>query len=177
MSFEERIPVTIVRPPTVFGPRDADVLGVFRSAQFRLAPCLAGPDRLVSMIYVEDLAEGILRAALSPLAQGQIYFLANAAPVVWREFALEVARILGYRAVCLPIPLAVGKAMALTGDLISKVSNANPVFRSEKFEEMKQLAWVCSTEKATKELSWQPSTPLEEAVKTTAAWYRKHGWM
>jgi nucleoside-diphosphate-sugar epimerase len=177
MSFGESIPVTIVRPPTVFGPRDADVLGVFRSAQFRLAPCLAGPDRLVSMIYVEDLAEGILRAALSHAARGQIYFLANVAPVIWREFALEVARILGYRAVCFPIPLALAKAMALTGDLISKVSNAKPVFRSEKFEEMKQIAWVCSTEKALTELNWQPCTPLEKAVKTTAAWYRKRGWM
>lgn len=177
MSFRERIPVTIVRPPTVFGPRDKDVLGVFRSARFRVAPCLAGLDRLVSMIYVEDLAEGILRAALSPAAKGQIYFLANVAPVIWREFALEVARILGYRAVSLPIPLAVAKAMALTGDLISKVSNAKPVFRSEKFEEMKQIAWVCSTEKALAELDWQPCTPLDKAVQKTAAWYRKRGWL
>lgn len=176
-SFRDKIPLTIIRPPTVFGPRDADVLGVFKSACFRITAYLAGPDRLVSIIYVEDLIRGILHAALSPEAVGGTYFLANPEPVVWRQFALDVADVLGCKVVSLPVPLRVMQAVALCGDVICKVSNSPPLFRSEKLEEMMQIAWVCSPEKARRELGWQPGTPLREAIGKTAEWYRANGWI
>lgn len=176
-SFGMTVPVTIVRPPTVFGPRDVDVLGVFRSARFRIAPFLAGPDRLVSIVYVGDLVEGILQATLSPAAQGQTYFMANPRPVVWREFALQVARVLKYRAYPLPIPLGLTKLISLAGDSVMRWTGNTPLFRSEKLEEMKRIAWVCSAEKALKELNWQAGTPLEDDIHATATWYRNHGWI
>ena len=176
-TFSGCLSLTVIRPPTVFGPRDRDVLGVFQCARLRMAPCLAGPDRLVSIVYVEDLVEGILAAALSPHAGGQTYFLANREPVVWREFGLKVARGMGYRAVPVPIPLAAMRLAAKAGDMVGRVSGSATLFRSEKLEEMKQLAWVCSAEKALRELNWQAATPLDEAVAKTAAWYKAHGWI
>ena len=68
-KFMDVLPVTIVRPPTVFGPRDTDVLGIFKCACYRFAPCIAGPDRLVSIIYVKDLVRGILAAVDRILAR------------------------------------------------------------------------------------------------------------
>jgi nucleoside-diphosphate-sugar epimerase len=175
--FQETLPITVVRPPTVFGPRDKDVLGVFKSARFRLAPYIAGPDRLVSIIYVQDLVEGILAAAISPQAVGQTYFLANPKPVIWRQFALDVARLMGYRAFPLPVPAFAMKLVARGGDVIGRLRGAMPLFRSEKFEEMKQLAWVCSPEKAYRELQWRPRFSLDEAIRLTARWYGQHGWL
>lgn len=176
-SFKEKIPITIIRPPTVFGPRDRDVLGVFKSACFRIAAYLAGPDRLVSIVYVEDLVQGILHAALSPAAEQGTYFLANPEPVVWRRFTLDVAEILGCRVVPLPVPLSVMKVVALCGDAICRVSESPPLFRSEKLEEMMRIAWVCSPEKARRELGWQSRTPLRDAIEKTGKWYRSHGWI
>jgi dihydroflavonol-4-reductase len=176
-SFSACVPLTIIRPPTVFGPRDRDVLGVFQCARRGLAPCLAGPDRVVSIVYVEDLVDGILAAALSPKAIGQTYFLANPEPVVWREFGLTVARVMGYRAVCVPIPLVAMKLAALAGDMVGHLSGSAKLFRSEKLEEMKQIAWICSPDKARQELNWRAATTLEDAVAKTAAWYKKNGWI
>jgi 2-alkyl-3-oxoalkanoate reductase len=176
-GFMDRLPMTVIRPPTVFGPRDVDVLGVFRSARFRLAPCLAGPDRLVSIIYVEDLVGGILKACLAEETLGETYFLANPQPVVWREFAVEVARVMGYRALVLPIPLAAMKAAALAGDVAGRLSGKAKLFRTEKLEEMRQLAWVCSPDKAFRHMGWQTATPLDEAIRKTVRWYRTNGWI
>ncbi len=177
MSFTSRIPITIVRPPTVFGPRDVDVLALFRCARYRLAPCIAGPDRLVSIIYVEDLVEGILSAALSPAAKGECYFLANPEPVIWREFALLVARVLGVQAISIPLPLFALKLVALAGDLGGRIRGEASLFRSEKLEEMQQRAWVCSPQKAYMEIGWKPRTPLVRAIEKTADWYKKHRWL
>ncbi|MFC1836370.1 NAD-dependent epimerase/dehydratase family protein [Thermodesulfobacteriota bacterium] len=176
-GYTDRVPITIVRPPTVFGPRDVDVLDVFKLARFRLAPCLAGPDRLVSIIYVEDLVRGILAAALSEKSIGETYFLANKEPVIWKKFVLTVARVMGYEAIPLPIPLAIGKAVARLSDLKGRLTGTPALMRTEHFEEMIQDAWVCATQKAARDLGWQAETPIEEAIRATEAWYRTHEWL
>jgi dihydroflavonol-4-reductase len=177
LGYAEQLPVTVIRPPTVFGPRDSDVLGVFKMSRYRLAPCLEGPDRLVSIIYVEDLVEGIYAACVSPNACSSVYFAANPEPVVWRRFVLDVARICGYSAIPVPIPLSLMRIVATVGDLISKLTGSAPLLRSEKLEEMKQIAWVCSSEKAYMDLNWTPKTSLENAIKKTALWYRENRWI
>ena len=115
----------------------------------------------MSIVYVADLVHGMLTAACSPAAVGQTYFLANPEPVIWREFSLLVARVMGSPAVALPFPVAALRLTALAGDLIGKVRGSAALFRTEKFEEMRQTAWVCSTDKAQQDLQWTPSTPMD----------------
>jgi nucleoside-diphosphate-sugar epimerase len=177
LSFSDKVPVTVIRPPTVFGPRDTDVLAVFKCTRYRLAPCIAGPDRKISIIYVEDLVDGIFTAAVGSKSLGQVYFLANAEPVIWREFVVQVATIAGCRSIILRVPLLAMRLAALAGDLLGKVGKTPPLFRSEKLEEMKQIAWVCSPEKAYRDLQWRPGTPLPAAIEKTLSWYRAHGWI
>ena len=177
LSFACRLPVTIVRPSTVFGPKDRDVLGVFRCAQHGFSPYLGGPDRLFSVIYVEDLARGIREAATAAVQSGETYFLANKTPVSWREFTGEVARVMGCRTMNVPIPLAVMRLASLAGEVAGRVARSPQLLRREKFDEMKQSGWVCSTEKAKRELNWEAQTPLHEALRKTVGWYRATGWL
>jgi nucleoside-diphosphate-sugar epimerase len=177
LSFADRLSVTVVRPSTVFGPRDLDVLGVFKCARYRFSPYLAGPDRMFSIIYVEDLARGILAAARAEVQSGRTYFLANNEPISWREFTLEVARHTGCRTITVPVPLVVMRLATLAGEAVGRLTRRPQLLRSEKFEEMRQIGWVCSTEKARKELNWDPEVPLNEAIVMTYRWYREHGWI
>jgi nucleoside-diphosphate-sugar epimerase len=176
-SFGGRLPVTVIRPPTVFGPRDVDVLGVFRTAKFGFVTYIAGPDRLVSIVYVEDLVNGILKAALSSVARDRAYYMANPEPVVWKDFSLLIARILGCRAVAIPVPLALMRILSAGGDILGRVRGKAVLFRSEKLVEMEQLAWVCSSERAYRELQWKPRVPLDEAIRKTAQWYKDNKWL
>jgi len=54
--------VTVVRPSTVYGPRDQALLPLFRLVRRRLAPRLPG-DPVVSVVHVRDLVDCIWRAA------------------------------------------------------------------------------------------------------------------
>ena len=177
MEYADSIPVTIVRPSTVFGPRDRDVLSVFQAARFRLAPCLAGPDRRVSILYVRDLVQGVLAAAMSANSIGKTYFLANPDPVVWKEFSLRVAAVMGYKAVSFPMPLTILKIVGLGGDLIGNITGSTPLYNSEKLKDAKQIAWVCSVEKAAQDLGWRAGTDMDEAIKETFKWYKSNKWI
>ncbi len=176
-AYTERLPITIIRPPTVFGPRDRDVLNVFLWARRGIAAYIAGRARLVSIVYVEDLVQGILHAAMAPQAVGETYFLANREPVVWREFCLLVGEVLEKKVYEVAVPVTALKIAALAGDVVNKLTGSTPLMRTEKLEEMRQMAWVCSGEKAFRELGWEPPTPLREAVARTAAWYIERGWI
>jgi nucleoside-diphosphate-sugar epimerase len=69
------------------------------------------------------------------------------------------------------------KLVSLAGDFVGRITGEPSLLRMEKFEEMKQLAWVCSANKALQQLNWYPDTPLDNAIEETAKWYEDHGWI
>src|SRR5436190_7977390 len=71
----------IVRPASVYGPRDRDFLAMFRLAQFGIAIHPGNRRQWISIVHVRDLVEGIVCAATVPDAAGGTFFLANPVPV------------------------------------------------------------------------------------------------
>jgi dihydroflavonol-4-reductase len=176
-KYSDEIPALIIRPSTIFGPRDTDVLGVFKSCKYHLAPCLTGKDRMVSVIYVEDLIHGIIEAALSNETAGKTYFLTNQEPVVWRDFIREVGRLMDSSVVILPIPKFVLKPFGLMSDLVGKFTGKASLFRTEKIREMDQWFWVCSPESAHRDFGWVAQTELSLGLTKTFQWYKARRWL
>jgi nucleoside-diphosphate-sugar epimerase len=172
-----RIPITIVRPPAVFGPGDKDVFTVFQMAGRGIQTIPRGPDRPVSVVYVKDLVKGIIQAATSEASKGETFFLANPEPVVWREFCLSVSRVYGRKCLVLPVPIFVLNMVARFGDISMALTGKPPLIRSEKLIEMLQPAWICSSEKARVELGWIPGHSIDQALIETLQWYRDQGWL
>ncbi len=69
-----RLPWTIVRPPMVYGPRDQEVLKVFRLARLGLAPVLGDGTQELSAVHGADLAEALVAAGTTGAAAGRIYY-------------------------------------------------------------------------------------------------------
>ena len=103
------IPVTIVRPPAVYGPGDRDVLQVFQMLVkgVLVSPGSAARQRF-SLIYVDDLVRGMMMAARSERAAGRIYYITSPRSCSWDEFIAAAQPVLGFKKVyklSLPKPL------------------------------------------------------------------------
>jgi nucleoside-diphosphate-sugar epimerase len=168
---------TIVRPPIVYGPRERDLLDYFRLARRGWLPVLGAADRFYSLIYVEDLAEGLVRAAAAPASANQIYFLTGAEAVSWLELGRLIGAALGVSGRAVRIPEAVASAAGRVADSLARAQRRPHIFSSQKVLEMLALAWVCSADKAARDIGWRAATPLAEALALTARWYRAHGWL
>jgi len=168
---------TIVRPPIVFGPRERDVLGYFRIARSGRLPVVGFSDRYYSLVYVDDLAEGLLRAAEAPAAARQLYFLTGPEVVSWIELGQLIASALGVAGRPLRIPELAATAAGRIADLFAHIRGRPDIFSSQKVLEMLAPAWVCSAEKAARDFAWRASTPLADGLAITARWYREHGWL
>jgi dihydroflavonol-4-reductase len=180
LDFQRHLPLVIVRPPAVYGPRDRGVFTFFQTVNRGVLPQLglASPDpRRYSFIHVEDLVAGIVKAAEAPTNPGAIYYLSGDEEVSWVQAMQLVAEGLGKKTwkVPLPIPVMTGAAGVCT--LVGKLSGKALPFSLDKMKEIAAPAWTCSNRKAKKDLGFVPNWPLDRGLRMTAEWYRQNGWL
>jgi nucleoside-diphosphate-sugar epimerase len=167
----------IVRPAVVYGPRDTDVFQLLQAISRGLVFEISGGDRFFSAIYVKDLVEGILAAVRTPRAIGRDYFLAHPKPMTWGELSTAAARIMGRRPRVIRIPAGVASLVGVCGELAARLSGKPGIISREKIVEAQCRYWTCDTSRATAELGFTATTPIEEGLAETLAWYREAGWL
>jgi len=168
----------IVRPAAVYGPRDRDFLAMFRLVQFGIAIHPANRRQWMSIVHVRDLADGIVCAATVARAVGGTFFLANDVPVQWAEMFRSAARI-AHRSlfVDVEIPSWLVGAGASAGDVLAKVTGSAGLLTSDKAALTKPRFWICSNDRAKRELGFEPRIGLHEGLTETYDWYRAQGWL
>ena len=177
LACSSQIPVTIVRPSAVYGPRDTDVYFLFRMVSRGMKPVLGWRERYGHFIYVDDFIQGLLLAGESEKAVGQTYFIASEYPITWRELGEEIARIVGMRAVVVHIPISLITTVAGVVEVVSKVMKRPSVLNREKIKELSQRFWLCDGSKAREELGFFVGCTLREGIEKSVAWYREMGWL
>ena len=179
LAAADKLPVTVIRPPLIYGPRDRETLAFFSSVKNGVLPLLGDGKNTLSVIYAADCASAIALAATTPGApSGKAYFVEDGAVYVWKDALAEVEKAMGKRAfVRVGLPLGVVKAAAGASQLWGKLTNTAQMLTLDKVNELKQRHWVCSGEGARKDLGWAPKMQWAEGVAETARWYRDQGWL
>ncbi len=169
--------VTIVRPPAVYGPREADIYTVIKTAaRQRLFPIVGDPNaRSLDLVFVRDLARGIVDVAASPEAAGETYFLGGAAQS-WGQIHRAVTASLGTSAAKVKVPAGIIAPIGAVVEGVGKLFGAYPPLNREKAREARE-AWVASSAKAHAAFGYAPEVPLAEGMRETVAWYRANGWL
>jgi nucleoside-diphosphate-sugar epimerase len=175
-EFRQELPITIVRPPIVYGPREKDVYQYFKQVKMGLRLRLGRRERKFSLIHVDDLVNGILIACEHPRAVGETYFMANPQPYDWDEFGQAIAAVMQRRTISLTVPEWIVPAIAAVSEFAAKFTGKPALLNFDKVEEMRQRYWVCSSEKAKQQLGFVPALSTRKVAKTWQ-WYRENKWL
>jgi dihydroflavonol-4-reductase len=178
VSGSRAIEAVIVRPAAVYGPGDRDFLTMFQLARHGAALHPGNREHWLSIAHVDDVVDATLVCSTSPTAVGQTYLLANEHAVQWAELfrlGAECAERTLRLDVSIPEP-AVWLGAAF-GDLVAAVTGHASLFTSGKVALSRQQFWVCSSEKARRELSFSPRVELRRGLADTYAWYRANEWL
>lgn len=175
--YQDVFPVTILRPPTVYGPRDTDVLEVFRNISRGINLQVGRTEQVVSIIHVFDLARGIILAAEHPNAAGEIYFICNDQPVGWSQVTAKIAEILQKKPITIPIPYPIAYGVSALMELQARVLGKATILNRQKMQEVAAGYWVISNRKIKTELNFEPRVPLSEGLAETLRWYQETGWL
>lgn len=113
LARESDLPVTIVRPATIYGPRGkaftSDIAKLLRQGTMATIDGGRSPG---GFCYVDNAAQAMIDAAQSPRTLGQTYNLADGTGVTWRDYVDALARGLGLRPPRIDIPARLAFALA-----------------------------------------------------------------
>ncbi|MDC7227972.1 MAG: NAD(P)-dependent oxidoreductase [Spirochaetales bacterium] len=170
------LPVTIVRPPSVYGERDKDFLELIRIVSRGLKPSI-GRKSSVSFVYVKNLVHGIGLCVENEKAIGETFFFTDDSCYSWEEFGGFVANALEKKALNVIIPKFTVTAASLFSRMYAGVTGKNVLLTKDKLKEMTTPFWTVSSEKAKSILGYEPRMNTEKAVAETVEWYKKNSWI
>jgi nucleoside-diphosphate-sugar epimerase len=185
-TFADRVPISIARPPGVFGPWDRNLLTLFQSVRRRINLVGISQQFRYSFVHVQDLAAGLvailssgknLIAGDDKNAQG-IYFLADPQAVTFVELANMIADSLAINPPFhITVPSPVCHAVATLSQFYGQVRKRPTYLNRDKMREAVAGSWVCDPSRASDELGFTVARKLSNRIIDTADWYRQQNWI
>ncbi len=171
---ERGLPITILRPATIFGPRGKDftqeIASMLRQRLMLLVDSGRSPG---GFTYVDNVANAMIAASTSPATVGQAYNLADGTGATWKQYLTLFARILGTRPPWLDLSFA--KAMSLA----SALEAPHRLFHLRGRPLLTRHAVLLLArnqefpiEKARQAFGFHPAISLEEGLERSVAWLR-----
>ncbi len=166
---------TVVRPPAVYGPRDTEMLELFRLARRGVVPL--PPNGKLSIIHVADLAQLLL--SLVPSGEEvthQMFEPDDGEPGGWTHVRLAhaIGAALDRRI----------RPLSLSPRLVGWAARADRMVRGHKAKLTPDRArYMCHPDWTVGEglmpppAIWHPRIDTPEGLRSTAAWYREAGWL
>jgi 2-alkyl-3-oxoalkanoate reductase len=170
---EHRVPLVVLRPGFVYGPRDKTVLPrLIERLRIGRLHYLGGDQRLLNSIYVGNLVDSVFLAVDNPNAVGQVYNLTDGERVTKERFINGIADAMGFKRPrqVLPRWLAAILAKIVLRQIRRAGPNGQARLTAAQYKFM-LLNLDFSIEKAKRELGYQPRVSFDKGMRATMAWY------
>lgn len=176
LGRKDELPVTILRPTAIYGPRDAEILELFKVAKMGVVPMLGAPDTRLTLVHGADCARAVIAALETPHESGRVFHVADGAIYDWDSVSRAVRDALGGRAVRVAVPKGLLMARAAAFEAWGKLRDRAVMETREKVGVLTSHQ-VCTPERLERELGWRAEIDLERGIRETADWYAREGWI
>jgi nucleoside-diphosphate-sugar epimerase len=184
-ALSDRVPITVVRPPGVFGPGDPNLRAMFRSIH-KGWNFYTRSDFRYSLIYVEDLVTALLAAWYrgrrlrgddDPLRQG-LYYVADPQAVTFPELARLIAACVARdRVRQVRVPRGLAWIAATLGEGLQRTVGCRVYLNRDKVREAYAGSWMCDPARARQQLGIESAADLSQRLADTADSLRQSGWL
>ena len=177
-SRDAGLPVTILRPATIYGPRgNAFVTDIAALLRDRLMLLIDGGRRRGGFIYVDDVADAMRTAATSHRTLGEAYNLCDGAGGTWRQYVDGLADALELKRAWLNLPYpaadALARAMELPWSAFPRLGGRPLLTRHAVVLLGRDQEFPIS--KAQAHFDFAPKVFLEEGLRRSVDWLRQSG--
>ncbi len=171
------LPWTIVRPPTVYGPHDTEMLRVFRAAKLGITPVFGDGSQQLSLVYGPDLGRALAAAGHAPDTTGNIYYACHPEVLTSRAVVQTIGAALGTAVRVLPLPRWTAQGALAVTAAFARVSRRPTLLTPDKAKEFFAPAWTCDPTPLTTATGWHAEFDLAAGARATVAWYRASGML
>jgi nucleoside-diphosphate-sugar epimerase len=173
-SRDSGLPVTVVRPATIYGPRGkAFVTDIAKLIRQGLMAVIGGGRSPGGFCYVDNAAQAMMEAAAASETVGHAYNLSDGTGVTWRTYVDALADGLGERRPWIDLPSATAFPLANTMEAPHRylrvpgrpLLTRHAVYLLSRSQEY-------PIEKARREFGWVPAVSFEEGMRRTIEWLK-----
>ncbi len=175
----------VIRIPMIYGPGNLllwpRLFNIVRKGYF---PIVGGGDTRFEFCFVENAVEGMVLAAKSKPASGEVFFISDERPYKIKEVLKAIAEEMQVNLRIIRLPYAFAYAAALGFEGLGRIfkfypfavpETGRPTFSRRTISWTTKDKWVCDTSKAKKLLGYKPPYSLKDGLKKTIGWYREIG--
>jgi len=175
--YTDRIPIVIIRPPAVFGPRDKDILEMFKWVSYGFKPIIGSAEKTLSLVYAPDLAKGIIQATIDERTTGQTYNISDPTIFTFSSLIDYIASLVHKRTIHVHLPKGLFYSIAGIAQFFSAFGNKPAVLNIEKAKDLLQNHWVCDSRKIQEHIGFRTATSIYDGLNKTFQWYKEIGWL
>ena len=176
-SIASRIPIIMLRPTGVYGPREKDYFLMAKSIKQHTDFAVGYQRQDITFVYVTDVVQAIF-LALERGENGRRFFLSDGEVYQSTTFSDLIHEELGRPWwIRITAPVWVLRVISFFGEYVGRMTGKVTALNNDKFHILKQRNWRCDIEPARRELGFEPKVQLKEGVKTTIKWYKDNKWL
>ena len=168
------LPVSVIRPISMFGPGDLRMLKLFRMIKKKRFVIIGDGTPFFQPAYIDDVVNGFLLALEKEEAIGETFIIGSDEYVRLSKLCEMIADALNVPPPKIKIPL---KPVLFLADICEKMcvpfGIEPPIHRRRVSFFQNNRAFAI--DKARKLLGFNPQTTLKEGIQKTIAWYEKEG--
>ncbi|MFL7795184.1 MAG: NAD-dependent epimerase/dehydratase family protein [Anaerolineae bacterium] len=174
---EHGLPVTVVRPVNVYGPRSdsfvVDLVDLFKSGSMIHIGNGRNP---AGLTYATNVVDVILCAGDSEVSVGQAYNASDGSEITWRQYVDRLADIVGVPSPRIVVPHRLAYFIGWTMEMVYGVLRiqARPLL-TRMAAELFSTNQGFSVEKARRELGYEPQVDFDEGMRRVETWLRETG--
>lgn len=136
----------IVRPPAVYGPGDPETGRLMRLASHGVLPVFGSPNGRFSLVYVEDLAAGVVDFVSEAQFAKQVVETDDGAMggYSWTELRDELSAALRRKVRIVRLFLPYSKAVVMVYEGAARLAGCVPLVSAGKLCELAHPDWLCT---------------------------------
>ena len=176
LSKIHTLPIIILRPTAVYGPRDRDIFILLKTFAQGLEPYIGRKNQQLSFVYVKDLASVTVDALRSSIT-GRTYNVADGHRYNRYDLANITKQILRMKTVKVHIPTRIVHTLAFFQEMAGRIQGNMPALNRDKIAELTASNWSCDISNIRKDLGFIPRYSLENGLTETIKWYKDNQWL
>ncbi len=178
LDYASEVPMSIVRPPMVFGEGDTGSAPLFQSIARGMHVVPVRRPMMVSAIHVTDLCHALMTVALKGArytrdAQNDegLYYASADEVLSYRALGETIAELMGMTSLkVIHLPSWVSYLGALGSELWARLFGRVHILTRDKWREATAGDWTCRSDRLL-DLGWSPKCSLSVRLKQTIDWY------
>jgi 2-alkyl-3-oxoalkanoate reductase len=168
-----KISATIIRPANVIGPGSVWATNIIDSMLAgKKQTLIDGGVYNASLIFVENLVDGIMLVLEKPVARGRTYHFRDDYDATWKDYTMDIAAAIGKPVIISDVPFNAAWIIGTLNDKLVRPLGVKIIITRHTVGLVGRANDVDTT-RAKTELGWKTRVPYPEAIAAIGSWARE----